>query len=117
MRPQRTFSSITAAIFLVIASFAFSANAFAGKYRVQIIRLSTDSVSGDVVLQIKPGKNETAFTGKSRAMLLGSDPGTDRTMATILTAITINAELIISVTNPPTFDDIQTISEATLIVP
>lgn len=116
MNFKRIYSIFTITIFLVLLNISFATNAFAGTYRVKIIRVSTDAASGDVIIQIKPGKNETDFTGKARAMLVGSDPGTDRAMAVLLTAISLNAEMLIVVTNPPTFDDIQTISKTTLLV-
>lgn len=98
-------------------SLSFVSTAHADNFRVRIIRISSAPVTGDVIIQIKPGKNETDFTEKSRAMLVGSDLYTDRAMATLLTAISLNSEVIISVTNPPSFDDIQAITNIKLIVP
>ena len=92
-------------------------NALADNFRVSIKRITTEPVSGDVIIQVKPGTNEEEFSGKARIMLLGSDPGTNRILANLLTAVALKAEVIIDVTNPPTYDDIQVINSASLIAP
>ena len=105
------------ALGLAFLGFMLSTNALADTYRVKIKRIGAETVSGDVILRIKPGTNETDFSGTARVMLLGSDPGTNRAMATLLTAVSVQTEVYIVVINPPSFDDIQVISSTSLIAP
>jgi hypothetical protein len=101
----------------LLLGLALSSNALADRFRIKVNRIGPESGSGDVIIQIKPGKNEDEFSGKARVMLLGSDPGTNRAMATLLTAVTLGAEVIIDVTNPPSYDDIQVINSMSLVAP
>ena len=102
---------------LAFLGCVLSTNALAENYRVKIKRVGTESASGDVFIRIKPGRNETGFTGTANAMLLGSDPGTNRGLATLLTAASLKAEVIIDVINPPSYGDTQVINSITLVVP
>ena len=102
---------------LAVLGFALSTNALAETYRVKIKRIGPESTTGDVFIQVKPGKNEDAFTDKARVMLAGTDPGTNRATATLLTAVSLQAEVFIDVPNPPSFDDIQVITSVSMIVP
>jgi hypothetical protein len=109
--------SFATALGLVLLGFALATNAIAANYRVKIYRIGSESASGDVIIHIKPGTNETEFTGKARVMLLADDPGTNRAMATLLTATSMGVDVIINVPAPPSFDDIQVIISTSLIVP
>ena len=102
---------------LAMLGFALSTNALAESYRVKIKKIGPDSATGDVIIQVRPGSNEDAFTGKALVKLADNDLGTNRAMATLLTAVSLNAEVIIDVPNPPSLDNIQTITSTTLIAP
>jgi len=102
---------------LALLVFMLPANVLADKYRARITKITPESATGDVIIQVKPGKNEDAFTGKARVMLVGTDPGTNRALATLLTAVSLNAEVIVEVANPPSSDDIQVITSVGLISP
>ena len=102
---------------LAFLGLVMCSHALADNFRVRIKRITTEPVSGDVIIQVKPGTNEEAFSGKARVMLLGSNPGTNRTLANLLTAVALKADVIIDVTNPPTYDDIQVIDSASLVAP
>lgn len=104
-------------LWLALLGCALSTNVLADNYRVQVKRVASDSASGDVVLRIKPGTNENDFTGTARVMLLGSDPGINRSMATLLTAISLGTDILIDVVNPPSLNDIQVINSISLIAP
>lgn len=108
---------IATALGLALLGFALTTTALADNYRVKINKIGPESTTGDVIIQVKPGTNEVEFSGKARVMLVGSDPGTNRALATLLTAVTIGAEVIIDVTNPPSNDDIQVINSTSLIAP
>jgi hypothetical protein len=108
---------IATALGLALLGLALTTTAQADNYRVKIKRIGPESASGDVILRIKPGANETGFTGSANAMLTGDDPGTNRALATLLTAVTLGAEVLIDVTNPPSFDDVQVINSISLIAP
>ena len=105
------------ALVLALLVFMPATNVLADNYRVKIKRIGPESATGDVIIRIKPGKNETDFTGTARVMLVGIDPGTNRGMATLLTAISLNAEVLVNVANPPSFDDIQIITSMSMIAP
>jgi len=102
---------------LLLFGIAITANALADNYRVKIKKIGPDSETGDITIQVAPGKNEKKFTGKARVMLIGTDPGTNRAFATLLTAVSLNTEVLINVANPPTNYDIQVITNTTLIAP
>ena len=108
---------VTLALGMALLGLVFSSNALADEFRIKVKRIGPESGSGDVIIQIKPGNKENGFSGKANVMLLGSDPGTNRAMATLLTAVTLGAEVIIDVTNPPSYDDIQVINSMSLIAP
>ena len=109
--------SIATALGQALLGLALTTTALADNYRVKIKRIGPESASGDVIIRIKPGTNETDFTGLANARLIGSDPGTNRALATLLTAVTLDAEVVIDVANPPSYDDIQVINSISLIAP
>ena len=104
---------------LVLALFVFMlpANVLADNYRVIVKRVATEAATGDVIVRIKPGKNEEDFSGTANVMLVGIDIGTNRGLATLLTAVSLDAEVIIDVPNPPSSDNIQTVTSISLIAP
>jgi len=102
---------------LSLLGFALSSNALADNYRVKIKTIRPEAATGDVIIQVKPGTNEKNFTGKARVMLVDGEPGTNRLMATLLTAVSLNTEVIINVTNPPSYEEIQTVISTSLIAP
>ncbi|RLA03406.1 MAG: hypothetical protein DRQ45_02960 [Gammaproteobacteria bacterium] len=102
---------------LAVLGLALSANVLAESYRVKIKRIGPESATGDIIIQVKPGSNEDAFTGKALVMLEDTDPVKNQAMATLLTAVSLNAEVIIDVPNPPSFNNIQIITSTTLIAP
>lgn len=102
---------------LALLGFVLSTNALADKYRVKVQRINSEAATGDIIIRVVPGTNENDFTGKALVMLLGSDPGTNRAMATLLTAVSMNTDIVIDVLNPPSFGDIQVIANITLVAP
>ena len=116
-RKVKFIRALANALGLALLGFALTTTALADNFRVKIKRIGPESGSGDVIIRIKPGTNETDFTGTAKVMLIGSDPGTNRALATLLTAVTLGAEVIIKVTNPPSIDDVQVINSIGLIAP
>ena len=116
-RKIKFISPVATALGLALLAFALTTNALADSYRVKIKRIGPESASGDVIIRIKPGTNEHDFTGTANVMLLGSDPGTNRAMATLLTAVTLGTEVFIDVVNPPSFNDVQVINSLSMIAP
>ena len=98
----------TFGIFLL--TLALIPNVQADKYRVQIKMVTPQSDTGDVVILFKPGKNEDGFSGKAKAMLIGTDLGTNKSLAVILTAVSMEKDVIIEVETMPTRDIIQIIT-------
>ena len=105
------------ALVLALLGFVSATNVLAENYRVKIKKISPETDSGNVIIQVKPGNNEDGFAGKANVMLVGTDPGTNRALAALLTAVSLNAEVIIDVANPPSIDDIQITTKVTLIAP
>jgi len=114
---KKVIRPVTCALGLALLSTAFSTNVLAQNYRMKVKKVRVESASGDVILQVKPGNKEKNFSGKARVMLIGTDPGTNRAMATILTAVSLQAEITVDVANPPSYVDIQVISSTSLVAP
>jgi hypothetical protein len=105
------------ALLLFLSAGLHSYSVLAGNYRVIVKRITPDTTTGDVIVRVKPGKNENDFSGTAKVMLAGNDLGTDRAVAIMLTAVSLGAEVIIDVPNPPSSDNIQTINSVGLITP
>ena len=82
-------------ISIILLALAFVPSAHADFYRVNVTRITPQSASGDVAIRFQPGKNEKGFRKKAEAMLLGSDPGTNKSLAVLLSAVTNGKEVII----------------------
>jgi|GEM_PF-3930022 len=108
---------IATALGVAFLGLVITATAVAGNYRVKIKRIGPESASGDVIIKVRPGTNEKDFTGNANVMLMGDDPGTNRAMATLLTAVTLGADVIIDVPDPPSINDIQVINSLSIIAP
>jgi hypothetical protein len=108
---------IATALGIALLGFVLTANAVAGNYRVRIKKISPESASGDVIIKIKPGTKEKGFSGTASVMLSGTDPGTNRAMATLLTAVSLGADVIIDVPDPPSYDNIQIITSLSILAP
>ena len=80
---------IHTAILLIMVSPTISAET----YNVKIQKISQKVESGDVVIKIKPAENEDGFTGKARVMILNTDYGATESLSTVLTAISMSADV------------------------
>ena len=100
---------------ITLLSLVLCTGVMADSFRVKIKRVTVEAGNGDIIIQVKPGTGEKDFTEKSRVMLVGTDPGTDRAMAALLTAASLNTEVLIDVANPPSFNDIQVVTRLSLI--
>jgi len=116
-RVRKFIRPLARAAVLALLGFALSTNVLADNYRVIIKKISTESATGDIIVRIKPGKNEKDFTGSADVMLVGSDIGASRALATLLTAVSVGSEIIIDVPNPPSLENIQAIISLSLIAP
>ena len=104
--------SILLGVFVVL--FAVS-NVFAGNYEVKLIRSKVLN-TGEVVLQVRPGVSETYFTGLARLNIAADDPGKNAMYATILTAISLNKEVVAVATNHPSWESPQYIDAVSIIM-
>ena len=102
----RLVTNITSIALLLLA---FTPNAQAEFYNIVIKRITPQSVSGDVVIQFKPGRKEDGFNGKAQARLLGTDLGTNRSLAVLLAAVSLGTEAVIELPAAPSNDVVQTI--------
>ena len=103
-------SRIAKAFGMFLLTLALIPAAYAESYKVIIKRITQESDTGDVVLLFKPGAKEDGFSGKAKGVLLGTDLGTNKSLAVILTAVSMEKEVIIEVETMPTNDFIQTIT-------
>ena len=110
-RALRKFFGVT------LLSLLLSTDAYAEFYDVKIKKIAPKAVTGDVIIQFKPGAKENGFSEKSRGMLAGDDPGTNRGLGVILTAISLGTEVTIQMENPPSFDVIQVITSTSISTP
>ena len=118
MNNTRKFTrAVTSTVGLTLLGCVLATNVLADNYRVKIKSIRPESATGDIIIQVKPGTNEKNFSGKARVMLVGSDPGTNRALAAMLTAVSLKAEVVINVINPPSYADIQAIISSSLIAP
>ena len=104
-------------LLLLLSAGLYSYSVLAENYRAVVKRITPDTSTGDVIVRIKPGKNESDFSGTAKVMLAGNDLGTDRAVAILLTAVSLGAEVLIDVPNPPSIDNTQTINSVGLITP
>lgn len=102
---------------VVLMVIALTSTSYAESYKVQIKKVTPMSETGDVVLLFKPGTKEDGFTGKAKGVLLGTDIGTNQSLAVILTAVSLGAEVILEMESPPTYDFIQVINSTGMPVP
>lgn len=117
---KRNIQKQLASVLCIFALGMFSAgNSFAAPtwYTVKVTQIVPRSASGDVFVQFNPGTVETRFTQTARGVLLGGDTGTNKVMAVLLTAITLNAEITILLDNVPSFANIQVIQSTGLVAP
>ena len=98
--------------------FMVTTNSFAADfYTAKITQVVPRAASGDVFVQFVPGTGETRFTGLARGVLLGTDTGTNKIMAVLLTAITLNTDVTLLVDVVPSFATPQVILSAGLKAP
>lgn len=100
---------IQVAILVGMLFTLFSAsNAFAVYYRC-IVTAVTPKPNGIVEIKFVPGTDEGRFVDQARATLNPDDPGAKNMLATVLTAISLNKEITISLEAPPS-NDLQDIN-------
>ena len=98
--------------------FMVTTNSFAADfYTAKITQVVPRAASGDVFVQFVPGTGETRFTALSRGILVGTDTGTNKIMAVLLTAITLNTDVTLLMDNVPSFASAQVIQSAGLKAP
>jgi hypothetical protein len=103
IRPVRNITCIA------LLLLAFAPNAQAEFYKIVIKKITPQSVSGDVIIQFKPGRKEDGFSGKAKAKLLGTALGTNRSLAVLLAAVSLGTEAVIELPAVPSNDVVQTI--------
>ena len=102
-------------LFGIIVFLLMSTNASAGWYKGIVTAVTPDS-NGNVVVNILPGTNETRFTEKSRGRIYGDNLGGKNMYATLLTAISMNKEVVVNMVNTPSLAEIQEITGVALVV-
>ncbi len=107
LRPVKT-------VGIALLMLLFSQGAQAEFYTIVIKGITSESVSGDVIVEFRPGKKEDGFNGKAKAKLLGTDSGTSRSLALLITAVSLGTEAVIELPTPPTFDVVQTIISSSI---
>ena len=118
MRQKNLHKLLASVSGIVALCFILTANSFAADfYTVKITQVVPRAASGDVFVQFGPGTGETRFTALSRGILLGTDTGTNKLMAVLLTAITIDADVTVLLDNVPSFASPQVIQSAGLKAP
>jgi len=100
---------IAKAFSTVMLTLALIPGAYADTYKVIIKKITQKSDSGDVVLLFNPGE-KNGFSGKAKGVLLGTDLGTNKSLAVILTAVSMDKEVIIGMDAMPSNYVTQTIT-------
>jgi len=100
---------IAKAFSTVMLTLALIPGAYADTYKVIIKKITQKSDSGDVVLLFNPGE-KNGFSSKAKGVLLGTDLGTNKSLAVILTAVSMDKEVIIGMDAMPSNYVTQTIT-------
>jgi hypothetical protein len=101
---------------LIVSCLMFTANASAAWYQCIVYKALPRS-DGEVRLQLEPGTGETAFSGYVRMYIDTTQPGGKNMLATILTAISLGAEVTVQSENVPAWDPIEEITAVGLVAP
>ena len=118
MRQKNLHKLLASVSGIVALCFILTANTFAADfYTAKITQVVPRAASGDVFVQFVPGTGETRFTGLARGVLVGTDTGTNKIMAVLLTAITLNADVTLLLDVVPSFATPQVIQSAGLKAP
>lgn len=80
---------------ITLLLLAFIPCAHADLYKVKVTRITSQSDSGDVDIRFKPGNKEKRFKKTAKAMLLAADPGTNKSLAVLLTVVSTGKEALI----------------------
>lgn len=101
---------------ILFASFVLlTSNATAGWYNASVTRV-VPYADGSARVQILPGEGEDRFTGTARGEILAGDPGANKMLAVILTAISMTKEVSIWFTNDPSWEPVEQIKGVGLVV-
>ena len=101
---------IAKAFSTVLLTLALIPGAYADTYKVIIKMITQKTDSGDVVLLFKPGEKENGFSGKAKGVLLGTDLGTNKSLAVILTAVSMDKAVSLGMDAMPSTYVTQTIT-------
>lgn len=114
MKTHNTFrkSRVALTLCLTLASASSGATWYKGS-----IRQVVPQQNGDVVVQVDPGKGESRYSERSRVFIDGTDPGGNKLMATVLTAVALRSEITFNVASVPSFGAPQVITGIGLVSP
>ena len=101
---------------LIVICFMFTANASADWYKCIVAKVVPWS-DGVVRIQLLPGTNETNFTGTVRLEIDTTQPGGKNILATILTAISLGAEITAESATVPAWNPIGECTGVGLVAP
>jgi hypothetical protein len=101
---------------LIVSCFMFTANVSAAWYNCAVVQIVPWS-DGEVRLQLQPGTNETAFSGTVRMTIDTTQPGGKNILATVLTAISLGAEITAESATVPAWSPIVECTGVGLVAP
>ena len=84
-------------------------------YQVNVVQVVPRMDTGDVIVQFR--STGTAFEGIARGMLIGTEPGTNRMLAVMLSAIALNTPITVELNNAPAPWPAQPILGTGLVAP
>ena len=101
----------------VLLATVLASPSYATWYQATVFQVVPRTSSGDVFVQLKPGPNETRFTGTVRGILPGSEAGTSKLLAVLLTAAALKQPVTIDMPSLPSWDTPQVINGSGLVAP
>jgi len=91
-------------------------NASAAWYQCKIAGI-TNTTDELVNVNLEPGTGETRFTERGRARIFLSDPGAKGMLATLLTAVSLNMEIKVSLDTAPSVTNQDILGLNLVVIP
>lgn len=117
MKRQSPKLGILAALKGVVLATVLVSPSYATWYQATVFQVVPRTSSGNVLVQLKPGPNETRFTGTVRGILPGSEAGASKLLAVLLTATALKSPVTIEMASVPSWNPPQVITGVGLVAP
>jgi hypothetical protein len=117
---MKRFSRHKKSVLMAATGFAMlvTGAAQAAWYEVNVVQVVPRMDSGDVVVQLSSATGAAnSFDGIARGLLVGTEPGTNKMLAVMLSAIALNTTITVDLANAPSSWPPQPILGTGLVAP